>query len=165
MTKMAHGTKFSEKQLERLAAEHEAETDVEGEEEGWTYDDGSAEKGTATISIRLPKSVIAELKRQAEDQDVGATVLARRWIIERLAGETNYGVGEPAVVDAGELLEFVMTRARPVRDTGVIIFGHTGEHTGDPATEWLTYDPSTDVWRRFREAVATRLKGSEKSQP
>ncbi len=112
MTDMAHGTRFMEKELEALAAARgRGAVDHEGTDDDWGYDDGSAATGTATMSIRLPRSMIAALKAAAENEGVGATVLARRWITERLVGAET---AVPMVVDARELLDWVSSHSRPV---------------------------------------------------
>ena len=68
-----------------------------------------ASEGTATISIRLPRSVIAALKSAAEEEGIGATVLARRWIMERLATSER---AQPTFVDAAVLVDWVLSHAR-----------------------------------------------------
>lgn len=41
-------------------------------------------RNTSTVAIRLPDTVIAELKRRAEKEGIGYTVLARRMIQTKL---------------------------------------------------------------------------------
>jgi hypothetical protein len=114
---MAHGTKYSQEELERMAAEHEAASDEPTNEDEWTYDDGSSEQGTGTITVRLPRSAIAALKREAIAADVGATVVARRWLLERLS-QGGGRPGERMVIDADELLEWVALRRTARLETG-----------------------------------------------
>lgn len=64
-------------------------------EELVTVPDG--DRGSTTMTIRLPRSVIAELKTLAVKQDTGATVLVRQWITERLAAE-RVSSGQAVVV-------------------------------------------------------------------
>jgi hypothetical protein len=81
---MAHGTKFTDEELERIATEHETSSE-EDESADWDYEDGRGATGSATITVRMPVAMIAALKTQAEAEGIGATVLARRLIAEGLA--------------------------------------------------------------------------------
>jgi len=101
-----------EAELEALAAQH-ATSSEEDETAEWTVDEGNTATGTTTMTIRLPVRVVAALKRAAEEEGIGATVLARRFITEGLARdpdldlETTTGV----VVDLVRHLEEGLKRA------------------------------------------------------
>ena len=43
--------------------------------------------GMATFALRLDPADVAELRRIAEQRNVGATQLARQWVVERLHAE------------------------------------------------------------------------------
>lgn len=105
---MAYGTRFTRAELEQIAAENEAPAPDDGTA-AWTADDGTAASGTATMSVRLPVAVIAALKAAAEAEGTGATVLARRWITERLAATEPVS---SATVNVADLLSFLAEHAR-----------------------------------------------------
>ncbi len=145
MTDMAHGTKIRENELGALgAAPGRGDLDDGGTDDDWVYDDGSAVTGTATMSIRLPRSMIAALKAAAEAEGVGATVLARRWITERLVGAE---AAVPMVVDARELVDWVSSHSRPVTPVDSDEDWRAAKaqpvvDIGDPHRGWgLTYSP------------------------
>jgi hypothetical protein len=92
---MAHGTKHTEEEIEDMAERFGRGDDgVAPDDEGELVASDDS-KGSMTFTIRLPKSTVAALKAAAEREDVGATVLARRWITERLQDDT---VPDDAVV-------------------------------------------------------------------
>ncbi|MCW2646748.1 MAG: hypothetical protein JWP07_2857 [Pseudonocardiales bacterium] len=101
---MAHGTRFSEAELERMA-ERFTSGDVElvGEPEVIETDDSG---GTAVMSVRLPRNVIAQLKALADQQDTGATVIARDFIVEGLAAQPGRMTGS---IPAAEVLQLLTT--------------------------------------------------------
>ncbi len=105
---MAFGTPFTKAQLNRIKADDVADhgADETGE---WTDDDGRHATGTTTMSIRLPISVLAALKDAALDENIGATVLARRCIMERLATQQGMDGGVVAVADLLELVARAQT--------------------------------------------------------
>lgn len=105
---MAHGTKFTKAELEQIAAENAAGSPDDATAQ-WTADDGAAATGTTTMTLRLPVAVIAALKAAAEAEGTGATVLARRWITERLAQTPAV---RAATVSVADLLTFLAEHAR-----------------------------------------------------
>lgn len=109
------GTAFTADELDRMAADEDARY-AAGEDDGdadWALDDGHDAGGSRAMSIRLPAATIAALKRAAETRGVGATVLARQWITERLATEGDAETG--GTLDVGELLDYIAEHARRVR--------------------------------------------------
>jgi hypothetical protein len=60
--------------------------------------------GTAVMSVRLPRNVIAQLKALAEQRKTGATVLARDLIIESLAAQPGTMSG---TIPVAEVLQLV----------------------------------------------------------
>lgn len=44
---------------------------------------------TQMISLRLPQHLLAELRREAERQEISYQTLVKRWLSERLAQETT----------------------------------------------------------------------------
>lgn len=111
---MAYGTKFTEAELAEMADRFDhptAEDEAADETAEWTYDDGSTATGSTTMSIRLPITVLAALKIAAQDAGVGATVLARQWIVERLAASGALA----GRVGVDELLAFIASHAQPDR--------------------------------------------------
>lgn len=99
---MAQGTRLSEAELERMA-ERFTSGDVElvGEPEVIETDETG---GTAVMSVRLPRNVITQLKALAEQQDTGATVIARDFIIEGLAAQPGRMTGSIPVAEVLQLL-------------------------------------------------------------
>ena len=90
---MAHNTKFTESELEEIAARH-AENDATEDvaaDGWWDVDDGQSATGSTTMTVRMPVSMVATLKARAERDGIGATVLARQLIAQGLAGESDLG--------------------------------------------------------------------------
>ena len=68
---MGHGTKFTEEELERIAAEHTTSSDEDNSAE-WDLDNGQNATGSTTITVRMPVALVAALKTRAEAEGVGA---------------------------------------------------------------------------------------------
>lgn len=99
---MAQGTRFSEAELERMANQFTSgDVELVGEPEVIETD---ATGGTAVMSVRLPRNVITQLKVLAEQEDTGATVVARDFIIEGLAAQPGRMTGSIPVAEVLQLL-------------------------------------------------------------
>jgi len=109
---MAHGTEYTEEELEALAVElPEHEEALDDPAADWTADDGHTATGSSTLPVRMPVSMIAALKVAAMDADVGSTVLAREMIAEGLArramrGDVGSAMGS---VPVSEILQLAMS--------------------------------------------------------
>lgn len=103
---MAHGTRYTEEELEALATRY-AESSPEPTES--TVIETERTDRTAVLSVRLPIAVVAMLKSAAEDEGVGATVLARDFII---AGLTERGGLSDVSVSVVDLMSFALAKAR-----------------------------------------------------
>lgn len=80
---------MDDKELRKLA-EHYDTHDVVEElgEEGWTRVEGTPrDKMMITTSLRLPKPIMDEVRRVADDQGVKPTALMRQWIEAALSSE------------------------------------------------------------------------------
>ncbi|MGV1030452.1 MAG: hypothetical protein ACOYBU_18395 [Dermatophilaceae bacterium] len=91
----------------------------------------TADTGTAVLSVRLPRSAIAALKQAAAEEEIGATVLARRWLMERLTSEAPPSSGTVEVTD---LLEWLQTRVTQQRAGRVVPPGPQSENPAGGAT-------------------------------
>jgi predicted DNA binding CopG/RHH family protein len=78
------------------------------------------EAQTQAISLRLPASMLAALKRVAAAEGVGYQTLMKRWLRERLRHEAHpacqdlaqwVGKAQQAIADAGASLEEIRKRA------------------------------------------------------
>lgn len=72
-----------------------------------TPDDRTVEVMVST-SIRLPRSLMQQVRRQAEAAGMPATTLIRQWVIERLSASKD-----DAVVSVADLERFIAERAHP----------------------------------------------------
>ncbi|MDQ2837074.1 MAG: DUF1508 domain-containing protein [Actinomycetota bacterium] len=106
---MAHGTQHTEDELERLA-EQFSQGEVEVSAEQPLVIETASGSGTAVLSIRLPRSVISALKAAAEEQGIGATVLARELIVAGIArrGAPDVSWASEAKVSVHDLLTFAL---------------------------------------------------------
>jgi CBS domain-containing protein len=174
LNEMAKGTRFSDEEMERIAAEHdrgEFETDVDRGE----VIEADASGKTDVMSVRLPRSVIAALKSAAEERAIGATVLARELILAGLA-ETN-DAALSATITMRELIALAARRARmtapddpppardiepaqsavePVRSTAL----SSGHFVFDPSLQAAAYGDQGS-----KETPYVEQYGQERSQP
>jgi hypothetical protein len=84
---VSYDTPYANEDLQRIRDEFDnGHVEVDGTDPQRVVDSEPSSSGrSAVMSVRLPVSVIAQLKQAAEGHDVGATVLARRLIIAGLA--------------------------------------------------------------------------------
>jgi hypothetical protein len=104
---MAHGTKFSEAELAKLA-ERFGRGEVEPVGDPQTIEH-EVSGGTTVLSVRLPRSAVSQLKALAEQRGIGATVFARDLIIAGLAAEPG---GLTGAVPVEELLHLISAHGR-----------------------------------------------------
>lgn len=88
---------------------HYDNTDVAGHFEDATIDSTAADEVLVSTSIRLPQSLVNQVREQAAEFGIGATALMRQWIIERASAPAARGV-----VSVADLEQFIAERSRPV---------------------------------------------------
>jgi hypothetical protein len=84
---MTYDTPYANEDLQRVRDEFDSgrvEVD-DSEPPSVVLDEAESGGRSAVMSVRLPVRVIAQLKRAAEELDIGATVLARQLIVAGLA--------------------------------------------------------------------------------
>jgi predicted DNA binding CopG/RHH family protein len=62
-----------------------------------------------STSIRLPQSLMNQVRAQAAELGIPATTLIRQWVTERASTPTS-----PAVVSVADLQRFIAEQAHPV---------------------------------------------------
>jgi hypothetical protein len=67
-----------------------------------------ADEVMVSTSIRLPRSLMREVRQRAEASGVPATTLIRQWVIDRLTATE-----EDAVVSVADLQRLIAERAHP----------------------------------------------------
>lgn len=72
-------------------------------------DTQATEEILVSTSIRLPQSLVNQVREQAAALGVPTTALMRQWVIERAAQPAT-----PAVVSVADLQRFIAEQARPV---------------------------------------------------
>jgi hypothetical protein len=71
-------------------------------------DDRTAEEVMVSTSIRLPRSLMQQVRERATTAGVPATTLMRQWVIDRLtASEAE------SVISVNDLQRFIAERAHP----------------------------------------------------
>ena len=112
---MAHGTKYTEKQLEQLARRL-GSTPLGGDADTVVIESGDPDR-TAVLSIRLPSTVISQLKVAADKRNTGATMLARELIIAGLAQDVaDRGAdADLGTIEIADLLAFAVAHSRSAR--------------------------------------------------
>lgn len=94
---MAHGTRYSETELAEMARRFQhGEVELVGKPETVETDETG---GTAIMSVRLPRNVIAQLKLLAQERGVGATVLARDFILAGVLAQSESLTGSIPVAE------------------------------------------------------------------
>lgn len=89
--------------------EHYDTTDVAAHFQDATLTTQTADEILVSTSIRLPQSLVNQVRAQATALGVPATALMRQWVTER-ATQPN----TPAVVSVAELQRFIAEQAHPV---------------------------------------------------
>jgi hypothetical protein len=125
-------TKLTEEELERIAADHAAGVDISEPGVELEYDDGRSATGSATITVRMPMSMIAALKDQSEREDIGVTVLARNLIAKGLAegGRLDPEGVAAHIEEAAHLLREYLASKRQARGDLVAWFSEHGGSGG-----------------------------------
>ncbi|MGH3454248.1 MAG: hypothetical protein ACRDPQ_11115 [Nocardioidaceae bacterium] len=73
-----------------------------------TPDDRVADEVMVSTSIRLPRSLMQQVRRQADAAGMPATTLIRQWVIDRLSATKD-----DAVVSVADLERFIAERSHP----------------------------------------------------
>lgn len=84
-------------------------TDVTEHFQDATLDTETTNEILVSSSIRLPRSLVNQIREQAAALGVPATTLMRQWIIERATAATG-----PTVISVAQLQRFIAEQARPV---------------------------------------------------
>lgn len=71
-------------------------------------DDRVADEVMVSTSIRLPRSLMQQVRQRAHAAGVPATTLIRRWVIDRLAASDD-----EAVVSVADLQRLIAERSHP----------------------------------------------------
>ncbi|MDQ6937331.1 MAG: hypothetical protein M3140_06420 [Actinomycetota bacterium] len=117
MAEGAYGTRYSAAELAQMADEFDRGDYEVNEGHTEVVEADATDTGTAVLSVRLPRSAINALKQAAGDEGVGATVLARRWLLDRLSSETPLTGGTVEVTDLLEWLQTKLTATRTAKAT------------------------------------------------
>ncbi len=122
MAEGAYGTRYSAAELAQMADEFDRGDYEVNEGHTEVVEADVTDTVTAVLSVRLPRSAINALKQAAGDEGVGATVLARRWLLDRLSSETPLTGGTVEVTDLMEWLQAKVTatktaKANPTKTT------------------------------------------------
>jgi predicted DNA binding CopG/RHH family protein len=99
---------MNQDKIEQLREYYES-TDVSEHFEDATLQTDIASEVLVSTSIRLPQSLMNQVRAQAAELGLPATALIRQWITERAATPTT-----PAVVSVADLQRFIAERAHPV---------------------------------------------------
>ena len=89
--------------------DHYDTTDVAGHFADTTLHTDKATEVLVSSSIRLPQSLMNQVRTQAAELGIPATTLIRQWITERASAPTT-----PAVVSVADLQRFIAERAHPL---------------------------------------------------
>lgn len=84
-------------------------TDVSAHFADAALDTQTAEEILVSTSIRLPQSLVNQVREQAAALGIPVTALMRQWVIERAAQPEA-----PAVVSVADLQRFIAEQARPI---------------------------------------------------
>lgn len=124
----AYGTRYSADELAQMADEFDRGDYEVVEGSTRVIEPDVSDTGTSVLSVRLPRVAISTLKESAEAEGVGATVLARRWLLERLSSEAPLSQGTVDVVD---LLEWLHAKVK-VTQSSPSVEGMTGVAGASP---------------------------------
>lgn len=89
--------------------EHYDTTDVAAHFQDAALETQAAAEVLVSTSIRLPQSLVNQVREQAAALGIPATALMRQWVIERATHATT-----PAVVSVADLQRFIAEQAHPV---------------------------------------------------
>jgi hypothetical protein len=98
---------MKKKELDELR-EHYDNTSLPESVDRSTPDDRVADEVMVSTSIRLPRSLMQQVRRQAEAAGMPATTLIRHWVIDRLSATKD-----DAVVSVADLERFIAERSHP----------------------------------------------------
>jgi predicted DNA binding CopG/RHH family protein len=73
-----------------------------------TPDDQTVDEVMVSTSIRLPRSLMQQVRQQAEAAGMPATTLIRQWVIDRIGASKD-----DAVVTVADLERFIAERSHP----------------------------------------------------
>lgn len=114
----AYGTRHTHNELVQMAEEFDRGDYAVVPDRTAVVRANPSDTGTAVLSVRLPRTAIAALKEVAQREGVGATVLARRWLLERLASQEPSTAATEGTVNVVELLEWLQTKVDRTRSAG-----------------------------------------------
>jgi len=98
---------MKKKELDELR-EHYDNTSLPESVDRSTLDDRIADEVMVSTSIRLPRSLMQQVRRQAEAAGMPATTLIRQWVTERISTSKD-----EAVVSVADLERFIAERSHP----------------------------------------------------
>jgi predicted DNA binding CopG/RHH family protein len=99
---------MNQDKIDRLR-DHYDTTDVAGHFADATLQTDTASEVLVSSSIRLPQSLMSQVRAQAAELGIPATTLMRQWIIERATTPAT-----PASVSVADLQRFIAEHARPL---------------------------------------------------
>jgi len=99
---------MNQDKIDRLR-DHYDTTDVAGHFSDATLQTDTASEVLVSSSIRLPQSLMNQVRAQAAELEIPATTLMRQWIIERATTPAA-----PASVSVADLQRFIAEHARPL---------------------------------------------------
>jgi predicted DNA binding CopG/RHH family protein len=89
--------------------EHYDNTDVAEHFTDATVETQVADEVLVSTSIRLPQSLVNQVREQAAALGIPATTLMRQWVIERATSPST-----AAVVSVADLQRFIAEQSRPI---------------------------------------------------
>ena len=98
---------MKKKELDELR-EHYDNTSLPESVDRSTLDDRIADEVMVSTSIRLPRSLMQRVRRQAEAAGMPATTLIRQWVTERISTSKD-----EAVVSVADLERVIAERSHP----------------------------------------------------
>jgi hypothetical protein len=111
--------------------------------------------GTAVMSVRLPRNVIAQLKALAEQRKTGATVLARDLIIESLAAQPGTMSG---TIPVAEVLQLVTAHGYVIGGRRAVSAAKAAKSTARKAPTRLAAKSAPVKPRRRRQEGSERQR-------
>ena len=93
--------------IKKLREHYDNRDDPDAVERGEWHESTDKEIMVST-SIRLPQSLMKNVRAQAEKEGIAATTLMRRWVIEKAEDPT-----EPLVVPVAELRQWAVEHGYP----------------------------------------------------
>ena len=99
---------MDQKQIDELRTHYDT-TDVAEHFTNATLDTRTTDDILVSTSIRLPQTLVNQVREQAAALGVPATTLMRQWVTEKASTPTT-----PAVVTVADLQRFIAEQAHPL---------------------------------------------------